>query len=113
MSSPVSRIVIEGGAVKGVQIGDERYDAPVVISNADGTKTLTDLVGLENLKRPLVKRLERLKPSISSFLLYAGTSYEFASHENLLFDHWSHDETYADILAARPGGMSVVVPHVA
>ena len=44
-----------------------RWLLPVeVISNADGTKTLSDLIGLEYLKRPLVKRLERLKPSIST-----------------------------------------------
>ena len=113
-SSPVTKIVIEGGKVGGVRIGDDEHRAPVVVSGADGVHTLADLIGLEALKRPVAKRLDRLKPSISSFLVYAGTGMDLgaagASHENLLFSHWDHDATYADIERALPGGMSLIVP---
>jgi len=114
--TPVTKIVIEDNQVRGVETAEQRYDAPVVISGADGTRTLTELVGVEHLSRAITRRLDRLKPSISSFLLYAGTGMDLkaagAGHENLLFNHWSHDDTWTDIQQARPGGMSIVVPSL-
>jgi steroid delta-isomerase-like uncharacterized protein len=115
LGTRAERILVEDGAVRGVRLADEsEVFAPVVISAADGRQTLERLVGVEHLPRGVAAKLRRLRPSLSAFLIFAGTRFDFdgtgAAHENFLFRHWSHDETYEDILAARPGGMSVNVP---
>jgi phytoene desaturase/steroid delta-isomerase-like uncharacterized protein len=114
VDASVTKIVVEDNAVQGIEIGDERITAPVVISGADGHHTLHDLVGAEHLTNTTKRRLARLKPSVSCFLLFAGTSLDLAAdgatHENFVFRHWSHDETYRYILGAVPGGMSIAVP---
>jgi phytoene desaturase/steroid delta-isomerase-like uncharacterized protein len=113
---PVTKILVDDGVVHGVEAGGRRIAAPVVVSNADGRRTLEELVGLEHLSSAMTRRLGRLRPSISAFLVFAGTSLDLeaagAAHDNFLFRHWSHEETFRDILEARPGGMSVGVPSL-
>ena len=79
VDAPVTRILVENGAVRGVEIGDRRIAAPVVISNADGTRTLQELVGLEQLPSSVTRRLKRLRPSISAFVVFAGTGMDLAA----------------------------------
>jgi prolycopene isomerase len=117
VGSKVVQILIEDGKARGVRLADDSEAfAPVVISGADGRHTLEKLVGLEHLPRGITQKLRRLKPSISAFLLFAGTRLDLhsegAAHENFLFRHWSHDDTYSDILNGLPGGMSVNVPTI-
>jgi len=113
---PVTNILVEDGVVRGVEAGGSRIAAPVVVSNADGHRTLEELVGLEHLSSSMTRRLHRLRPSVSAFLVFAGTSLDLeaagAAHDNFLFRHWSHEETFGDILEGRPGGMSVAVPSL-
>lgn len=71
LNSPANRIILKEGRVAGVYVhNDTCLVAPVVISNADPRQTFFQLVGKENLPRPYVSRVEKLRPSPSAFVLY-------------------------------------------
>ncbi len=111
----VRRILVQDGAVRGVRLaGGREVRAPVVVSNADATRTLGELVGEEHLPPALIRRVRRMQPSTSAVVVYGATALDLAAlrpaHEAFLYRHWDHDTTYADILAGRPGGMWANVP---
>jgi prolycopene isomerase len=115
VGAEVTRILVEEGRAAGVELqGGERVRASRVISNADARRTLLDMVGAEHLPAALTRRLGRMQPSLSAFVLFAATNQDLGvldlAHETVLYKHWDHEETYADILAGRPGGMWVNVP---
>lgn len=114
LRTAATEILVEGGRACGVRLADGRQvRAPVVVSNADARQTFERLVGVERLPAPFVRRLQRLKPSMSAFVIYAATSQDLLqfqpAHETFLYKHWDHEETYRDILAGKPGGMSISV----
>jgi prolycopene isomerase len=103
------------GAVTGVVLDDGReLRAPLVVSNADALRTFEELVGFERLPPPFVRRLQRMRPSISAFMLYSACTLPVEeaglAAEVFLYDHWGHDETWADVEAGRPGGMWLSLP---
>jgi phytoene dehydrogenase-like protein len=92
----------------------QQVQASRVISNADALETFERLVGAEHLPAPYVRRLRRMHPSLSACVLYAATDLDLtqhdATHETFVFRHWDHDQTYEDILHAKPGGMWLTIP---
>jgi phytoene desaturase len=115
VNNPVEKILIEDGQVRGVTLaGGRQVRAPVVVSNADARETFDELVGEELLPRRFVGRLRRMKPSVSAFLIFAGTTLDLAAqhaaHDNFLFTNWDHEQTYQDVMQVKPGGMSFNVP---
>ena len=115
LNAEATRIVVEDGRARGVVLADgSTIGADVVISNADPRRTFEGLVGEDHLPARVLGRLRRMRPSLSAFLIFAGSTLDFeqlgASHDNFLFDHWDHDKTMADVLSGRPGGTSVNVP---
>jgi phytoene desaturase len=115
VNNPVDKILIEDSQVRGVTLaGGRQVHAPVVVSNADARETFDELVGEELLPRGFVRRLRRMKPSVSAFLIFAGTTMDLAAqhaaHDNFLFTNWDHEQTYQDVLQIKPGGMSFNVP---
>jgi len=62
---------------------------------------------------PFLKRLNRLKPSLSAVVVYGVTKHDLMQydpvHETFKYNHWDHDETWADVQAARPAGMSLSI----
>ena len=113
----VTGIRIDGGAVRAVAVRDgDEIPARIVVSNADATTTLSTLIGDGHLPRPYTRKLDRLKPGLSAFSVYTSTSLDLealgATHETFVFRHWDHGETYADILAGRPGGMWMSIPSL-
>jgi prolycopene isomerase len=114
----VSRILVEDGQARGVRLASGReIRAPVILSNADARHTFDQLVGHDHLPEAFVRRLHRMKPSLSMFLIFAGTDLDLrqidVAHETFVFDEWDHEQTYRNILAGRPGGTSVNVPSLA
>jgi prolycopene isomerase len=96
-----------------VRLADGRdIEAPVVISNADATQTFDRLVGADRTPAPVARRLKRMEPSLSAFVVYAATDLDLsgAAHETFLYKHWDHDRSYEDVLAGHPGGMWANVP---
>lgn len=114
LGSKVEKIVTEGGRVTGVEIGGRRIRTSAVVSNADARQTFEELVGGDNLPAPFMKRLLKMRPSLSAFIVFASTTLDLnaldVGYETFLYKHWDHDETYRDILAGRPGGMWANAP---
>jgi prolycopene isomerase len=113
----VTRILVEDGAAKGVELdGGETVRADVVISNADARLTFETLIGPEHLPERYMKKLRRMKPSISGFLLYSAATIDPAEHdlghEIVVFEHWDQGAEYEQVLQGRPGGTWLSIPTV-
>jgi phytoene dehydrogenase-like protein len=71
-------------------------------------------VGPDHLPGGFLKRLRRMKPSLSAVIVFIATSLDLkahgAVHEVFRPLHADHDDTYRDILEGRPGGMFGTVP---
>lgn len=108
------RILVEDGCARGVRTSDGSvFRADLVISNADARQTFEDLVGVENLPAAYTKRLQRMRPSMSACVVYAATTQDVLqfgpAHETFKYGHLDHEETWRDIMAGRPGGMSLSI----
>ena len=113
--SPVTRIDIEGGRASGITLEDGRqFRAPVVVSNADATLTFQELVGRDHLTPGFLRRVQRMKPSASAFVLFSACKLPLhetgTPSEVFIYDHWDHDQTWSDIEQGRFGGMWVSIP---
>ena len=90
------RIRVEGGRACGVVLEHgQRIDAPLVLSNADATQTIEELVGAESFPTRYVANLRRMKPSLSSFIVHAAASLPLSErdtcHETFLYSSFDHD----------------------
>lgn len=110
-----TRILVEDGRAAGVEFANGhvvRCDS--VVSNADATTTFEEMVGADNLPAPFMKRLRRMRPSLSAVVVFVATSLDLrelgAVHEVFRPLHVDHDETYQDILNGKPGAMFGTVP---
>jgi prolycopene isomerase len=113
--SEVTRIEVDGERVRGVVIGDERRVAsPLVVSNADAKLTFEQLVGAEHVPDRLLRRLRRMRPSISAFLVYSACTLPIQeldlASELFLYEHWDHDATWQDVQDGKLGGMWLSIP---
>jgi len=111
----VRRINVQDGRVTGITLGDgQQIRSSAVVSNADARLTFEELIGPENVPEPYMRRLRRMRPSLSACVLYAATDLDLrqfeAPHETFIYKHWDHDETFQDILSGKPGGMWANVP---
>jgi prolycopene isomerase len=111
----VSRILVEDGRVTGVTLQNGRHiRATAVVSNVDARQTFEDLVGAEHLPQQFLRRLRRLKISLSACVVFAATKANLTefhpAHETFIYKHWDHDATYQDILDGKPGGMWIDIP---
>ncbi len=118
LRSSVRRIRIEGGRACGVLLENgQRIDAPLVISNADATQTVEELVGPEAFTPRYLNRLRRMKPSVSAFVAYLAArlplSEENACHENFLYKSLNHEDAHRSSLAGKPNWLSVTIPTIA
>ena len=111
----VESISLADGAATGIVLaGGDEIRAPIVVSNGDARRTFEVLVGVEHLPDAFVRRLQRMRPSVSAFMLYAATTLpveetDFAS-EVFVYDGWDHDETWSAIEAGKLGGMWLSLP---
>ena len=113
--SEVTEIAVRDGRVAGVAIDDERrVDAERVVSNADAAITFERLVGEDHVPDRFLRRLRRMRPSISAFLLYSASTlpvHELGlASEVFMYDHWDHDATWEDVEAGGLGGMWLSIP---
>jgi phytoene desaturase len=113
--SEVTGIDVQDGRVTGVMIDDEkRIRTPLVVSNADAKLTFEQLVGVENVPERFLRRVRRMRPSISAFLTYSACTLpvhelDLAS-EVFLYEHWDHDATWQEVQEGRLGGMWLSIP---
>lgn len=111
----VTRIVIEGGRAAGVVIGESGLvRAPIVISNAAVPQTYEELVGPQHLAETFLRKLRRLTPSISAFVVFGATRLALdelgVGHQNLFCD-WDLERSLAAGFAGEPqSGFVFYVP---
>jgi len=118
LRSPVRRIAVEGGRVRGVVLENgQRIEAPLVLSNADATQTVLELVGSEAFPADYLEALRRLRPSVSAFVVYLAAELELcpesASHETFLYPGFDHDASFAAGGRGEAGWLSVTIPTLA
>jgi prolycopene isomerase len=115
LGTKVDAISVQDGHVTGVTLaGGREIRTATVLSNADARQTLEQFVGVEHLPQPYVRRLQRMEPCLSGFVVYVATSMDVRpfvrAHETFVYKHWNHDDTYQDILAGTPGGTWLNTP---
>ena len=86
--SDVKEIVVKHGKVCGVKLSDNKLiESDFVISNADAIETYKNLI--EKRKRRIYtdKKLKKIEPSCSGFVLLLGTNKKFGqlAHHNIFF----------------------------
>ncbi|WP_446221261.1 phytoene desaturase family protein [Nocardia sp. IBHARD005] len=76
----VQRILVDKGTVTGVELTDgTRFNAPIVVSNADIKKTYLDMVGREHLRRTTVWRVEKMRMSQAFMNCYIGVDIDLST----------------------------------
>ncbi len=84
----VQRILVERGEARGVVVEDGHIvRSDVVIANSDVVTTHRDLLSPTVRSERLVRRLERLEPSCSGFVLMLGVDKQYTelAHHNIFF----------------------------
>jgi phytoene desaturase len=87
LNTKVERIEVEDGAVKEVRTASgERYPAQIVVSNGDVANTYRRMIAPEHRKKWTDKRLERMRYSMSLFVIYFGTdrTYPDLAHHSII-----------------------------
>lgn len=110
-------IELADGRVAGVQLeSGERVAAEVVVSNADARQTFERLLPAEALPERFMRRLGKMRPSISAFVLFSAAKLDPAahglSHEHFVYPGADHDADYEGVLAGKPGGMWLSLPSM-
>ena len=82
----VDRIVVEHGRVRGVRVKDVFIPANIVVSNADVANTYRKLIEPKWRRKWTDCRLERMRYSMSLFIVYFGTdrTYPNLAHHTIL-----------------------------
>ncbi len=78
------RIVVENGRAVAVRTASGReIRTRLVVSNASVPDTMLGLLGREHVPTSTVRRLERIPPSLSSFIVYLGLDRDLASEPSI------------------------------
>jgi len=114
LHSRVERILMKQGKVTGVKLENgEEIKAPTVVSNVDATQTFEEMVGEKKLPGSYLKKLRRMKPSLSAFVIYLATDLDLkqlgAKHEMFYYDSWDHEEAYNSMTRGEVSGSSLIV----
>lgn len=105
LNTPIERIEVREGRVRGVVANSQLHHADVVIANSDIVRTFTDLIPGEESETFLRRNEGRLEPACSGVVLYLGCRKRFTSlaHHSFLFSADS-DAEFRDIYERR-------IPH--
>jgi phytoene desaturase len=89
LNAPVAEIVVEGRRVRGVRLQDGTlHSADDVVSNADVAFTYRNLIPERYRRKYTDRKLERMKYSMSLFVIYFGTKRRYRdvglAHHNII-----------------------------
>ncbi|KAA3646142.1 MAG: phytoene desaturase [Chloroflexi bacterium] len=89
LDAEVDEILVEGRRVKGLQLKDgNQYFADDIVSNADVAFTYRNLIPAKYRRKNNDRRLERMKYSMSLFVIYFGTKRRYTdtglAHHNII-----------------------------
>jgi phytoene desaturase len=88
LEAEVEEILIERGRARGVRLkGGESLTCDAVLSNADAVDTYSRLINKEARRVYTNRRIEKLEPSCSGFVLLLGVArrYTQLAHHNIFF----------------------------
>jgi len=75
--SKVTRIIVENGATKGVELKDGQViEADIVVSNADPYQTFNKLLGEDDVSKLYRFRIDKMEKAVSLVSLYVGLDCE-------------------------------------
>ncbi|MGI8884511.1 MAG: phytoene desaturase family protein [Pyrinomonadaceae bacterium] len=85
--STVEKIIIENKKAVGVRVSGEITSADYIVANSDAIETYRNLIDEKDRKNFTDKKLEKLEPSCSGFVLLLGTKkkYPQLAHHNIFF----------------------------
>jgi len=95
----VERIVVDGGRVRGVQLGGRMIEAASVVSNSGITNTIDELAGREVFSDDFLSRFNKVQVNNSSCQVYFGIrrGESFADVGDLLFTSTSGEFSSAEM----------------
>jgi phytoene desaturase len=116
-ATSATAIELAGGRVVGVELdGAERVAAEVVVSNADARQTFERLLPAEVLPERFRRRLAKMRPSISAFVLFSAAKLDPAahglSHEHFVYPSGDHDANFDGVLQGKLGGTWFSLPSM-
>ena len=93
LRSHVERIIAHDGVVEGVEfcnrhLGRRTVRAPIVISNADLKRTMSELVGRENLSASTIDRVEKYEMAPGAAVLYLGMKRDLVAEGHSRTNYW-------------------------
>lgn len=97
LNAKVEEIEVKEGAVQGVRLeSGEKFAAPVVVANSDVANTYRKLIAPEHRKKWTDRKLEKMRYSMSLFVIYFGTNrtYPDLAHHTIIMT-----ERYRELLA--------------
>jgi all-trans-retinol 13,14-reductase len=97
--SPVDRILVESGRALGVQVGDTTMHAPIVVSNADYRRTITDLVGVDNVAPATAAWATDATMTLGLVCVYVVVDKELSGPNTnyFVFPDYRTDEIYEEL----------------
>lgn len=102
LKSAVSRILLEGNQVIGVQLeSGEEIRADIVISNADPEVTFGRLIGRDRLPTKLRRKIDAVKYSTSALSLFFATSLDMRGAGLDSGNFWYYDNAEVDRIYAE------------
>ncbi len=97
-NAEVKNIDVVNGKAVGVKTDNEYYPCHLVVSNADFKNTYSDMIDEKNRKKWTDSKVNKLKYSMSAFLLYIGTKRQYPQllHHTLILSE-RYKELVTDI----------------
>ena len=99
----VDKVVVDGGRVSGVQVGDRVISAPCVVSNSGITNTIYNLAGVEAFPADFINEIDQVKVNNSSCQVYFGLKpgESFDNIGDLIFTSMSDDFSADEMLSTE------------
>ena len=115
LGTRVRRITVKDRKATGLVLENgQRIKAATIISNADAHQTFEELIGSEHLPGRYMKKLQKMVPSLSAFVVYLACNLDMArlgaGHEMFFYRSWDHEQIYRSILEGKPAGVGLTVP---
>jgi prolycopene isomerase len=116
-ATTATAIELASGRVAGVELdGAQHVAAELVVSNADARQTFERLLPAEALPERFRRRLAKMRPSISAFVLFSAAKLDPAehglSHEHFVYPSADHDADFEGVLQGKLGGTWFSLPSM-